>query len=139
MTGTADVLEVARFSTIPEAELAASFLQQRGVRAWLPDRDMATMNPDLLIAIGGVRVVTTSAQIVEARTIIARMRAGEFVDEADESGGWMIDHTPGKVGDLHDHEISGVMGWAKKTGVIVVVLAFVVFPVAGCLMTAFGL
>ncbi len=139
MTGTADVLEVARFSTIPEAELAASFLQQRGVRAWLPDRDMATMNPDLLIAIGGVRVVTTSAQIVEARTIIARMRAGEFVDEADESGEWMIDHTPGKVGDLHDHEISGVMGWAKKTGAIVVVLAFVVFPVAGCLMTAFGL
>ena len=139
MTGTADVLEVARFSTIPEAELAASFLQQRGVRAWLPDRDMATMNPDLLIAIGGVRVVTTSAQIVEARTIIARMRAGEFVDEADESGEWMIDHTPGKVGDLHDHEISGVMGWARKTGAIVVVLAFVVFPVAGCLMTAFGL
>lgn len=139
MTGAADVLEVARFSTIPEAELAASFLQQQGVRAWLPDRDMATMNPDLLIAIGGVRVVTTTAQIIEARAIIARMRAGEFVDEADESGDWMIDHTPGKVGDLHDHEISGVMGWAKKTGAIVVVLAFVVFPLAGCLMTAFGL
>ena len=139
MTGAADVLEVARFSTIPEAELAASFLQQQGVRAWLPDRDMATMNPDLLIAIGGVRVVTTTAQIVEARAIIARMRAGEFIDTADESGDWMIDHTPGKVGDLHDHEISGVMGWAKKTGAIVVVLAFVVFPVAGCLMTAFGL
>ncbi len=138
MSQAADVLEVARFSTIPEAELAASFLQQQGVRAWLPDRDMATMNPDLLIAIGGVRVVTTTAQIDEARAIIARMRAGEFVDEADESGGWMIDHTPGKVGDLHDHEISGVMGWAKKTGAVVVVLAFVVFPVAGCLMTAFG-
>jgi hypothetical protein len=138
VTGTADVLEVARFSTIPEAELAASFLQQQGVRAWLPDRDMATMNPDLLIAIGGVRVVTTTAQIVEARAIIARMRAGEFIDEADESGDWMIEHTPGKVGDLHDHEISGVMGWAKKTGAIVVVLAFVVFPLAGCVLTALG-
>ena len=138
MTGTADVLEVARFSTIPEAELAASFLQQQGVRAWLPDRDMATMNPDLLIAIGGVRVVTTTAQIVEARAIIARMRAGEFIDEADESGDWMIEHTPGKVGDLHDHEISGVMGWAKKTGAVVVVVAFVVFPVAGWIVTALG-
>ena len=138
MAEAADVLEVARFSTIPEAELAASFLQQHGVRAWLPDRDMATMNPDLLIAIGGVRVVTTTAQIVEARAIIARMRSGEFIDDTDESGDWMIDHTPGKVGDLHDHEISGVMGWAKKTGAIVVVVAFVVFPVAGCLMTAFG-
>lgn len=138
MTEAADVLEVARFSTIPEAELAASFLQQQGVRAWLPDRDMATMNPDLLIALGGVRVATTTAQIVEARAIIARMRAGEFIDEADESGDWMIEHTPGRVGDLHDHEISGVMGWAKKTGAMVVVLAFVVFPVAGCVLTALG-
>ena len=138
MTGAVDVLEIARFSTIPEAELAASFLQQHGVRAWLPDRDMATMNPDLLIAIGGVRIVTTTAQIVEARAIIARMRAGEFIDEADESGDWMIEHTPGKVGDLHDHEISGVMGWAKKTGAIVVVVAFVVFPVGGCIVTALG-
>ena len=138
MTEAADVMEVARFSTIPEAELAASFLQQQGVRAWLPDRDMATMNPDLLIAIGGVRVVTTTAQIVEARAFIARIRAGEFMDEAEESGDWMIEHTPGKVGDLHDHEISGVMVWAKKTGAVVVVLAFVVFPVAGCVLTALG-
>lgn len=138
MSETADVLEVARFSTIPEAELAASFLQQQGVRAWLPDRDMATMNPDLLIAIGGVRVATTTAQIVEARRLIARMRAGEFVDEADETGDWLIDHTPGKVGDLDEHEIHGVMGYAKKAGAIVVVLAFVVFPLAGCLLTTFG-
>lgn len=138
MSETADVLEVARFSTIPEAELAASFLQQQGMRAWLPDRDMATMNPDLLIAIGGVRVATTTAQIVEARRLIARMRAGEFVDEADETGDWMIDHTPGKVGDLDEHEIQGVMGYAKKAGAMVVVLAFVVFPLAGCLLTTFG-
>ena len=138
MTEAADVLEVARFSTIPEAELAASFLQQQGVRAWLPDRDMATMNPDLLIALGGVRVATTTSQIVEARAIIARMRAGEFIDGADESGDWMIEHTPGRVGDLHDYEISGVMGRAKKAGAVVVVLAFVVFPVAGCVLTALG-
>lgn len=138
MTEAADVLEVARFSTIPEAELAVSFLQQHRVRAWLPDRDMATMNPDLLIAIGGVRVVTTTGQIVEARRLIARMRAGEFVDNSDETGDWMNDHTPGKVGDLDDHEINGVMGSAKKAGAIVVVLAFVVFPVAGCLLTTFG-
>ena len=138
MLGSADVLEVARFSTIPEAELAASFLQQHGVPAWLPDRDMATMNPDLLFAIGGVRVVTTSEQIAEARRIIARMRAGEFIDQAEESGEWLIDHTPGKVGDLEDQEIRGVMGSAKKAGAVVIVLAFVVFPVAGCLMTAIG-
>ena len=138
MTEAADVLEVARFSTIPEAELAASFLQQHGVRAWLPDRDMATMNPDLLIAIGGVRVVTMTRQIVEARRIIARMRAGEFVDETDEAGDWLIDHTPGKVGELDEHEIQGVMGSAKKAGVVVIVLFFVVFPLTGCIVMALG-
>lgn len=138
MSGGRDVLEVARFSTIPEAELAASFLNQHGVKAWLPDRDMATINPDMLFALGGVRVVTISDQIVEARQIIARMRAGEFVDHADESGDWMIDHTPGKVGELHDHEIQGVMGSAKRMGIIVVVLFFVLLPLAGCLLMSLG-
>lgn len=138
MPEAADVLEVARFSTIPEAELAASFLQQQGVRAWLPDRDMATMNPDMLIAIGGVRVVTTTAQVVEARRLIARMRAGEFINAAEEAGDWRIDHTPGKVGDLDDDEIQGVMGSAKKFGVVVIVLFFVVFPLTGCFVMALG-
>ena len=138
MAGGRDVLEVARFSTIPEAELAASFLNQHGVKAWLPDRDMATINPDMLFALGGVRVVTISDQIVEARQIIARMRAGEFIDHADESGDWMIDHTPGKVGELDEHQIQGVMGPAKKAGVVVVVVFFVILPLAGCLLTALG-
>ena len=138
MAGGRDVLEVARFSTIPEAELAASFLNQHGVKAWLPDRDMATINPDMLFALGGVRVVTISDQIVEARQIIARMRAGEFIDPADESGDWMIDHTPGKVGELDEHQIQGVMGPAKKAGVVVVVVFFVILPLAGCLLTALG-
>jgi len=138
VAGGRDVLEVARFSTIPEAELAASFLNQHGVKAWLPDRDMATINPDMLFALGGVRVVTISDQIVEARQIIARMRAGEFIDHADESGDWMIDHTPGKVGELDEHQIQGVMGPAKKAGVVVVVVFFVILPLAGCLLTALG-
>ena len=138
MPGGRDVLEVARFSTIPEAELAASFLNRHGVKAWLADRDMATMNPDLLFALGGVRVVTISEQVVEARQIIGRMRAGEFIDDADESGEWMIDHTPGKVGELHEHEVSGIMGSAKKAGVVVVVVFFVIVPLAGWVVTTLG-
>lgn len=43
-----DVLEVARFSTLPEAELAVTLLRRHGIDARLPDRDMATMNPDML-------------------------------------------------------------------------------------------
>ena len=133
-----DILEVARFSTLPEAELAVTMLRRHGIEAWLPDRDMATMNPDMLIGLGGVRVATESAQIVQARQVIARMRAGEFADEAETTGEWMVDHTPGKVGELDEHEVQGVMRHAKKAGVVVVVLFFVVFPLAGCILTMMG-
>ena len=137
MTGPSDELEVARFATLPEAELAVSFLRQHGVEARLPDRDTATMNPDLLFALGGVRVVTRETRIVEARRLIARMRSGEFASD-DDSGEWMDDATPGTVGELDEAEIRGVMSHAKKAGVFVVVLFFVLFPLAGCLLTMFG-
>ena len=52
-----DELEVARFVTVPEGELAVALLRRNNIAARLPDRDMATMNPDLLYAIGGVRVI----------------------------------------------------------------------------------
>ena len=71
--------EVARFSTIPEAELAVALLGRHGIASRLPDRDMATMNPDLLIAIGNVRVVTAGDRLGEARDIIARVRNGDFI------------------------------------------------------------
>ncbi|NJC40475.1 hypothetical protein GGQ87_000733 [Brevundimonas alba] len=122
--------EVARFSTLPEGELAVAVLRTHGIAARLPDRDMATINPDLLIAIGGVRVVAPHDQIDTARRLIERIRAGEFTDTSED---WRIDAVDGKVGDLHEHEITGAMGWSKKVGTVVVILAFVVFPVAGCL------
>ena len=133
-----DVLEVARFSTLPEAELAVTMLRRHGVEARLPDRDMATMNPDMLIALGGVRVVTQGAQVAEARRLIDRMRAGEFADEAETTGEWMVEHTPGRVGDLADEEIHGVMSHAKKAGIMVVALFFVIFALAGCVLMAMG-
>lgn len=133
-----DVLEVARFSTLPEGELAVALLRKHGVDAYLPDRDTATMNPDMLITLGGVRVVAPGRQIVLAREIITRMRAGEFAREADGDDGWMEDHTPGKVGELDEGEVHGVLSHAKKAGIAVVVVFFVIFPLAGCIFMAMG-
>lgn len=123
-----DELEVARFSTLPEGELAVALLRNHGVAARLPDRDMATMNPDLLIAIG-VRVVAPDHQIVEARRLVERIRAGEFIDDSDD---WAIDAVPGRIGEMDEAEVAGVMKWAKKAGAVIIVLAFVVFPLASC-------
>ena len=129
--------EVARFSTLPEGELAVALLKRHGIDARLPDRDMATMNPDLLIAIGGVRVVAPDHQIVEARQIIAQARSGAFQDSDEETGDWQIDAVPGKVGELDEQDISGVLGTSKKAGVFVI-LAFLVLSVASCLLMPMG-
>lgn len=129
--------EVARFSTLPEGELAVALLKRHGIDARLPDRDMATMNPDLLIAIGGVRVVAPDHRIVEARQIIAQARNGAFQDADDETGDWQIDAVPGKVGELDEQDISGVLGTSKKAGVFVI-LAFLVLSMASCLLMPMG-
>lgn len=123
--------EVARFSTLPEGELAVAVLRTHGIAARLPDRDMATMNPDLLIAIGGVRVVAPEDQIDAARDLVTRIRAGEFIDDSED---WRRDSVEGKIGDLDEGEITGAMAWSKKAGTVVIVLAFVVFPLASCLL-----
>ncbi len=89
MASDGDILEVARFATLPEGQLATRLLQRHGIQAWLPDIHATTMNPDILVAFGGVRVVTTSAHIVEARSIIARARK-EGRDRVTESEGYGV-------------------------------------------------
>jgi len=130
-----DRLEVARFSTLPEAELAAALLREHGVDARVTDREMANNASHLQFALGGVRVSAPDHQIVQARDLIARARRGEFGDlEADESDEWMIDHTPGRVGELDEHEVQGVLG-SMKMLTNVLVIGFLLIIVAGCLLT----
>jgi len=125
--------EVARFSTLPEAELAAALLQRHGIAARLPDRDMATMLPHLHIAIGGVRVVAPEDRITEARDIVTRAREGAFADEVDQdSGDWTVEATPGKVGDLDESEITGVLGPAKKIGAAALGVMAIFYLLVGC-------
>ncbi|MDP2765104.1 MAG: hypothetical protein Q8O54_09735 [Brevundimonas sp.] len=105
---------MARFVTIPEGELAVALLKRHNIAARLPDRIMATVNPDLLFAIGGVRVIAPAAQIVEARTLMERMRRGEFAREVDASNDWEADAVPGKVGELDEASVHGAVGGAKR-------------------------
>jgi hypothetical protein len=50
----------------------------------------------------------------------------------------MQEATPGKVGELDEAEISGVMGSAKRAGLIVIVLFLVVLPLSSCILTVLG-
>ena len=129
-----DRLEVARFSSLPEAELAAGLLQRHGVDARVTDREMANNAAHLQIALGGIRVTAPDFQIVQARDLIARARRGEFGGlEADESDEWMADHTPGRVGELEETEIRGVMESMKGLA-RVLIIGFLVLSVGGCLL-----
>jgi hypothetical protein len=131
-----DRLEVARFSSLPEAELAAGLLQRHGVDGRVADREMANNVAHLQIALGGIRVTAPDFQIVQARDLIARARRGEFGGlEADESDEWMADHTPGRVGELEEHEVRGVMG-SMKGLVRVLIIGFLLLWAAGFLLTS---
>ncbi len=129
-----DRLEVARFSSLPEAELAVGLLRQHGIDALVADREMANSAPHLQIALGGVRITAPDFQIVQARDIVARVRKGEFGDLTPENDeGWMADHTPGKIGELDDSEIHGVLG-SMKNLTRILILAVLLGPLAGCLV-----
>lgn len=105
----AEEYEVARFMTVAEAELLVALLGRHGIRAWLPDRDMATMLPHVQMALGGIRVVAYEEQIDAARDIAGRARAGEFATP-DDNDEWQADATPGKIGELDEADIQGVVG-----------------------------
>jgi hypothetical protein len=83
-----DRLEVARFTSLPEAEMAAGLLQRHGIDARVPDRDTATVVAHMQLALGGLRVTAPVDQINEARALIDQVRRGAFsevVDEEDEA------------------------------------------------------
>ena len=133
------LIEVARFSTLPEAELAVSMLQRHGIDAEVADREMGNNAPHLQLVGGGFRITAPDFLIVEARELIARARRGEFGGlDAYDGDEWRADHVPGRVGELDEGEVRGVMGSARKAGVVVIVLFFVIFPLAGCVMTLLG-
>lgn len=133
MSGGPDVLEIARFSTLPEAELVVGLLKRHGIDARVADREMANSAPHLQIAMGGIRITAPDFQIVQARDLVDRARKGEFGElEQDENGEWMIDATPGRIGELDEAEVHGVMG-SMKSAARVLIIGMLLLSLAGCL------
>ena len=128
------VLEVARFSTLPEAELAVTLLRDHGINAYLPDREMANSMPHLQIAIGDIRVAAPDDQVARAREILAEASSGAFADDSDD-GEWSrgAQHD-GKVGELEAHQITGVLSSSRNAGAAVVV-TLLVLGLAGALFS----
>lgn len=86
---TADVsLEmVASFSTLAEAHLAKSYLEQHGILCFLYDQYMGGLDPGYLRAVGGAKLVTSSKQATEAKNLLAEIERRQLsvVPEAEDA------------------------------------------------------
>ena len=120
-----DRLEVARFSSLPEAEMAAALLQRHGIDARVPDRDTATVVAHMQLALGGLRVTAPADQITEARDLIEQVRAGQYAEDVDEQAAdWS---GPSPDNDLPEGEargaLSGMRPVVRLVGGSILVLA----------------
>jgi len=79
-----DLVTVATFNMVPEAEMCKLRLETSGITVFLADA--STVNMDWLIgnAIGCVKVQVPAAQAEAAEAAIERMRAEQAADEDDD-------------------------------------------------------
>lgn len=78
------LVEIARFTDVYEADLAAAFLESQGIRVFVTERHQTTIDPLMQRALG-IRLLAAPSNIEEARSLLSRARAGEFAtDEGDD-------------------------------------------------------
>ena len=76
--------EIARFTDVYEADLAAAFLESQGIRVFVTERHQTTIDPLMQRALG-IRLLGAPSNVAEARSLLSRARAGEFAtDEGDD-------------------------------------------------------
>lgn len=75
--------EIARFTDVYEADLAAAFLESHGIQVTVTDRFQTTVDPLMQRALG-IRLMAHASEIETARDLLARVRAGEFADTSDD-------------------------------------------------------
>jgi hypothetical protein len=77
------LVEIARFSDVYEAELAAAFLASHNVDVTLTERHQTTIDPVMQRAFG-LRLLAPTHPADAARDLLARAQAGEFSEPADD-------------------------------------------------------
>jgi len=69
--------EIARYTDVVEADMAAAFLASHGIEVTVTERFQTTVDPLMQRALG-IRLMAPASLIAEARDLLARVRAGEF-------------------------------------------------------------
>lgn len=78
------LVEIARFTDVYEADLAAAFLESHDIEVSVTERFQTTVDPLMQRALG-IRILGRTDQVAEARDLLRRARNGEFAtDEGDD-------------------------------------------------------
>ena len=81
------VVEVARFASLIEAQIAAGALRSAGFQAEVYDADLGSVNFFMHQAIGGFRLMMPQAEQQEARALLSAIEAEAPPRQAASTGG----------------------------------------------------
>ena len=70
-----------------EADLLRSVLEGSGIEAFIPDEQMSTLRPHLLLGTGGVRLQVRAADAERAREVLNTIEEGDTTPEDDAGSG----------------------------------------------------
>ena len=70
-----------------EADLLRSVLEGSGIEAFIPDEQMSTLRPHLLLGTGGVRLQVRAADAERAREVLNAIEEGDTTPEDDAGSG----------------------------------------------------
>lgn len=92
-------VEVGRFSSLSEAQIASGFLRSQGVDAEVLDAHYGSTEPYLIFALGWFRVTAPEGQASEARELLERANAPTPArrDEVDRTKTPLVDWISGAV------------------------------------------
>ncbi len=147
------LVEIARYSDVYEADLAAAFLESHGIRVSVTERHQTTIDPLMQRALG-IRLLGAASNVEAARSLLARAQAGEFAsDDGDEpEPGDLTTRGVGRVMALAAWATGGFWGtslphrirapswqgmflamtlFAGGTGVVLLIRALILYPPRG--------
>jgi len=78
------LITVKSFDTAIEAHIIKNKLEGEGIRAFVMDENIVTLNPLLNFAVGGVRLQVNEEDLDKARQILAEVDSTPLTNEQDE-------------------------------------------------------
>lgn len=83
-----ELVTIARFRDLPQAELARGKLESEGIAAYLADRYLIGVNWNFSFAVGGVRLQVASEDAAEARVILSADESSAAAESAAARAGF---------------------------------------------------